>query len=526
MTNFEKFKLADLPGARYRTKVTEWLAWYSGDPETLANYYAYYAYSTSYNGRYYANLSLEERSNIVHLPLAGDICAMSSNLLFSEPPEFQYDEGQRASERIAAFLLENDITSKLPQAAEICAAAGGVYLKLDVDPDISGSPLLTVRMPQHVIPTFHSDRMTEVKMWRDVKRDQSTVWRLMEHRYNERNDLFIEYDLYKGTTTDMGGKVDMNSIDETRGLEPIAYRNFDGLGVVYVPNYLPNRMFPGSNEGQSDYAGTISLLDSLDEAYTSWMRDLELGQARLMVDETTLDVKGTVPTSAGLAVSDRNPRFDPHQRAYLKLALDDWKHDGSKPIEMIQFAIRVTEHMNNCQHLTEQIVSLCGYSPQTFGMNIDGQAESGSALRIRERKSMLTRQKKARYWQNALQTLVYQMQQMDGKSGLSTLYEPLPFDAVLEDSIVRDERETSETIRALRQAEAISTEQAIKMLHPDWDDDAIADFAVVINNRVRIEYTVIADSSLGADEYAGIYYAVFSYSGVVGDCDKLVYVAV
>jgi A118 family predicted phage portal protein len=473
MTNYENFKLADLPGYRYRTKVSEWLAWYSGDPEILANYYAYYAYNTNYNGRFYANLSLEERANIVHLPLAGDICAMSSNLLFSEPPEFQYDEGQRATERITSFLLENDMTSKLPEAAEVCAAVGGVYLKLDVDPEISGVPLMTVRMPQHVIPTFRSDKMTGVKMWRDVRTEKNTVWRLMEHRYNERGDLFIEYDLYKGNTTDMGSKVDMNSIEETAGLEPIAYRNFDGLGVVYVPNYLPNRMFPGSNEGMSDFAGTISLLDSLDEAYTSWMRDLELGMARLMIDETTLDVKGTIPTSAGLTVTDRNPRFDPHQRAYLKLALDDWKHDGSKPIEMIQFAIRVDEHLKTCQNFTEQIISLCGYSPQSFGMDVNGQAQSGSALRIRERKSMLTRQKKARYWQNALQTLVYQMQQMDGKSGLATPYEPLPFNAILQDSIVRDEKEISETVRALKQADAISTEQAIKMIHPDWDKDAV-----------------------------------------------------
>lgn len=472
MTKFEKTALHDLPGSHYRAKVIEWLAWYSGDPETISNMYAQQLLQTTYNGRFYANLSLEERANIVHMPLAGDICAMSSNLLFSEPPEFQYERETGPGERITSFLLENDITSKLPEAAEVAAAAGGVYLKLDIDPDDSGVPLLTVRLPQHVIPTFKSDKLAEVKMWRVVRTEGSTVvYRLFEHRYKDRNDLFIEYDLYKGTTGDTGKKVDLNEIEETAGLEPVAFPDFDGLGVVYVPNYLPNRQFPSAREGQSDFAGVISLLDSLDEVYTSLMRDIELAQARLMVDETTLQSRGTDPHDS--AVQQEKRRFDPHQRSFLKLALDDWKHDGSKPIEMIQFEMRVAEHLEACRHLTEQIISNCGYSPQSFGLDVSGQAQSGSALRIRERKSMLTRQKKSRYWQNALQTLIYQMQQMDVKSGLSSNYTPIPFNAVLQDSIVRDEKEISETVRALRQAETLSVTAAIKMINPDWDEAAV-----------------------------------------------------
>src|SRR5690554_710725 len=97
--------------------------------------------------------------------------------------------------------------------------------------------------------------------------------------------------------------------------------------------------------------------------------------------------------------------------------------EGHKPIESVQFDIRADDHLKTCQALTEQIISLSGYSPQSFGMDIQGRAESGTALRIRERKSMLTKQKKSRYWMHGLQDFLTQMQEIDVRSGLSGSYE-------------------------------------------------------------------------------------------------------
>ena len=63
-----------------------------------------------------------------------------------------------------------------------------------------------------------------------------------------------------------------------------------GLAVVYVPNQRPSswRNDPlGQHLGRSDLAGVESLMDALDEAYSSWMRDIRLGKARLL-DNTVL----------------------------------------------------------------------------------------------------------------------------------------------------------------------------------------------------------------------------------------------
>src|SRR5690625_7222410 len=84
-------------------------------------------------------------------------------------------------------------------------------------------------------------------------------------------------------------------IDEYRAeyelfVEDQALPGVDGLGAVYIPNLLPNRLFPESSEGVSDYQGSVQLLDALDEVWTSWIRDIELGMARLLIDEDMLKI--------------------------------------------------------------------------------------------------------------------------------------------------------------------------------------------------------------------------------------------
>jgi len=204
------------------------------------------------------------------------------------------------------------------------------------------------------------------------------------------------------------------------------------------------------------------------------MRDIEMGMAQILVDEELIErpqggiITQDSPSSAA--------RFNKFQRAFLKLNMSSWRMGGEnvKPIEPVQFDIRVDEHLKTCESLFLQIVSLSGYSPQTFGVIEYGrQTDSGSALRIRERKSLLTREKKSRYWQAALWDLFWQMQQLDIASNLSSSYQIQEVNVEMQDSVINDEREQSETLRNLDQAKAISTYQKIKRLHPDWDDEDV-----------------------------------------------------
>jgi A118 family predicted phage portal protein len=457
-------------------KITEWATWYSGDPQALLNLYSSQQFFPDNDwGRFWARIEAEERANAVHLPVAGDLASTSANLLFSEAPIINYDPKAAGGDRIEMFIKENGLLNTLLEAAETAAAMSGVFLKLDVDPELVKIPLLSIISPLQAIPYFKRGRLWEVLFFRTVKESesQSTIWRLFELRRRVEGKLSIEYKLFKGTSDRVGREVEMNSIDEVSslGLEPITYA-MDGLACVYIPNMKPNRLMPGSPLGINDYSGAITLMDSLDFAWSSWMRDIEMGMAQVIVDEEILE-----KPQGGFVNQDSNKaRFNKFQRAFIKLNMSPWRMGGEnvKPIEPIQFEIRVDEHMKTCENLFLQIVSLCGYSPQTFGLvEYNRQSDSGTALRIRERKSLLTREKKSRYWQTGLWDLFQQMQQLDIASNLSSSYQIQEVDIELQDSVVNDEREQSETLRNLDQAKAISIYQKVKRLHPDWEDKDI-----------------------------------------------------
>ncbi len=461
-------------------RILEWAAWYSGDPQQLLDLYSSTLYFPDTDmGRFWSRIEAEERAGCVHLPAAGDIASTSANLLFSEIPVFDYDQNASGADRIADFMKENGFLNALLEAAELSASMSGVFLKLDIEPDLIKIPVLSIITPLQAIPYFWRGRLWEVLFFRTVREEQggSTIWRLFELRRREKDTLIIEYRLYKGSRDRVGREVELESIDETAnlGLEDVAYDNIAGLGCVYIPNMKPNRLIPGSALGINDYSGVIPLMDSLDFAWTSWMRDIELGMAQLLIDEELLE-----RPEGGVINQDNagtRARFNKFQKAFIKLNLAPWRIGGEniKPIEQVQFDIRVDAHQKTCESLLFQIVSQCGYSPQTFGMVEYGrQTDSGTAMRIRERKSLLTREKKSRYWQPAIWELLWQMQRLDLQSGLAPKrYEPHEVGVELQDSVITDEKDKSETIRNIDQAKAASTWTKVKMLHPEWDEEDV-----------------------------------------------------
>lgn len=439
----------------------EWGSWYSGDPERLANYYSS-KFPDTEKGRFWASLEREERRTMVHMPIAGDIGSTSADLLFSEVPDIQYKENESGGDRIKRFLEDNEFFNILIEGAEMSAALSGLFLKLDTDPELMATPIVSVVTPYHALPEFHRGLLTAVTFWSEVKTDgRGKVWRLFEDRRRENGQLAIRYKLFEGREDKTGREVELNSIEETAtlGLKDVTY-NMDGLGTVYIPNMRPNRLQPGSPLGTSDYQGCIGLMDSLDETWSSLMRDIRLGLARILVDEEFLDEDG---------------KFDIFHEVFVKLKMGDLRISGEKftPIQDFQFDIRVDEHLRAIENLTAEIVSRAGYNPQTFGFSIEGRAESGTALNIRERKSLLTREKKSRYWQPAIRILLEQMQQMDVQAGLTSGYTPQEVHVILQDSIVPDDQTQSETLRNLDQAKAISTYMKVKRLNPDWPEDQI-----------------------------------------------------
>ncbi|MEA0553770.1 phage portal protein [Lysinibacillus irui] len=454
-------------------KYEEHAALYSGDAQVLTDYYTSKPYSPIRNGRFWGRIYGDEISMKLRVPVAADLAATSAGLLFSKPITASIKE---ASENKAEAVVTEDILydmlqstdfhSMLLEAAEYSSALGGVYIKINWDITLSPYPIPSIAQADTAIPEFKFGKLSAVTFWKNVHEDGKTIYRLLERH----EPGYIFNSLYKGSETMLGERISLETFTETSGMPEEIATQIDSLLCRYIPNTKPNRLFRGANIGQSDFAGTEDLMDALDNVYSSWMRDINLAKARIIVPEEWL-----MPTQSG-------GYFDVEREVYTSLDIDPTSMENVG-ITMNQFAIRTDEHRQTALELLDRIITHAGYSPQSFGLQIEGRAESGTALNIRERKTFATREKKIGYWKAALEDLLYIMLEVYSihLGGNVTSFKPV----VSFTPAHIDIESLADTINTLDSASATSTYIKVKMLHPEWTEDMIQEEVARIEKKTN-----------------------------------------
>lgn len=455
------------PPSNYLTyKMEEYAMWYSGDAELLANYYADamtrnlrdLPYPVKADEMFWGRQIRNQGDIMVHVPIAGDIAETSANFLFGESPLVRFGDYKNEKQKeLDDFLNGCGFFKKIIEAAESCSAIGGVYFKIAWDEELDNKPIIVVQQADRSIPEFAFGILKAVTFWKviDVGSENEKVYRLLE-RYEKGS---IKYALYLGTADRLGKKVDINSIEETYGL--VDTDTHGEMLAIYVPNLLPNRLDRNSYLGRSDYSGIEGLMDSLDQAFTLWMRELALAQARVFIPEQYLSKSGG------------RSSFNIDKQMYVSLDADPVS--GGEKITLSQFDIRADQFEKTTLNLIDRIVTSAGYSPQSFGLNIQDRAESGTALSIRERKSFATKGKKENYWQQALIRLV-ELLMFVSNTMFSTKFDlNNKINVTFSDGVTNNISELSTAVKLISDAKAASTSTKIRMLHPDWDEQQVLD---------------------------------------------------
>lgn len=419
----------------------------------------------------------------IHVPIAADICNMSASLLFSSEPKFTvYHDGTEQNEgkqqdRLEKVITANKLPSKLTEAGETASALGDVYLKARWHKDID-YPMIDVVQGDQAWPEYYMGDLHFVHFFTEVTRDFETgeVIRMAEC-YGKGT---ITMALYKGTESELGSKLEDSSL-ASLGYEPEIKTPVDDILAVHVANIRPNRKYRSIMLGRSDLDQLRDLCDALDEAYSSWIRDVRLAKAKLIVPVQYLRRKPDEMLN-GVA-SSGSWEFDEDVETYVAMDIDTERYGGITPS---QFAIRSAEHAQTCSQLIETILQFSGYSPQTFGIDVAGTAASGTSLTIRERKSTTTRNKKQTYWEVALERFMTTVMKLD--------YALFPNEGSDGNDIVRmkffdgigqDDYTLAQTVNLLNQAQSASKLIRVRMLHPDWSEQSISDEL----ERLETEYT-------------------------------------
>ncbi|WP_433067388.1 phage portal protein [Dactylosporangium sp. CS-033363] len=458
-----------------------WRAWYRGDPEEIAATYGGGGSAQLSERRFTlpGNHPAQYRGGVVgavarawwgkpipqsdypskmHIPAPEDLAVVSSQLLFSEPPQIKWED-EKTAKRMSEVLNRSKFHAKLLQGGEVQAAYGGVYMVITWDDELAGHPWIRPVLADAAVPEFAWDILTAVTFADCVQEEDAgqTVWRHLERHERGR----ILHGLYKGSKETLGQQLPLTAHPKTARLQPQIETVKDRLTVAYIPNLLPNRLDPGSVEGRSDFSpGMITLFDALDQTYTSLMNDLELGEAKLVVPRSYLKSNGP----------GQGMRYDHSQRIFLLLDMLD-SPERPATIEQVQFTIRVAEHLQLAGDIHDQIVRAAGYAKQGVMGDESNTQATATEVNVRNTKSDSTRDAKALYWAE-MATLLETLALLDGKLFGSGITAERP-DVTFNEEQQTDPLVLGQVVQALYASESASIETRVRMAHPSWPKDQI-----------------------------------------------------
>lgn len=452
MTNNTKFPPVDWLWRYYNRNA----AWYSGESGVLKR--------ESMNGCEIPFWSSDEEIKI-HVPIAADLSAISAAMIFAASPEVKCED-KKTLDRINTILKKNAFYETLLQAAELASAFGGVFLKWSWDIK-DGFPRLTAVPANAGMPYWTNGKVSEIKLWNIIREEENgAVWRTEE---SYRPDGHIRTRLFKGFSNELGKEMPLKSIDETSGINPDAYCGAEVMLACYVPNALPNRQHPHLKLGRSDYDGLYGLFDALDEAYSAIQRETRLTKTMVVVPMEYLRKRADLRHKFNSEAKASEWAFSNGKGAFVALDIDTT--ENSSPITLINPELRAESRVRQVEDIIRRIISAAGYAPQSAGLDVEGNAESGTALNIRERKSVRTSEAKKTFWWQAIQDMISAMLAMDKAVFRSGIDDKAEFSIEIPSNSQPDISQMAEVVEQLERAGAVSIATKIDILHPDWTDE-------------------------------------------------------
>ena len=504
----------------------EYGAWWAGDTDQLKNIYsagthARYGFDTTAARRgtglmgaaakfrrlFWGRMATADDTTArgaLHVPIAATLATASADLLYSNPPRFTAEDDSHAGtlDRLENYI-EDGLHGALLEGAELGAAYSGRYHVVTHVPGLNeGRPFLDTHDPSRVFPEFSWGHLVAANIVNEIERNGGQVLRHVErHELSPDGYGIVLHGLYQGTTDNLGRLIPLiehpataplaehvNSDGQTTGTPTL------GLNIGYIPNMTPQRLWrhipEGRHLGRSDFEPVIPLMDALDEAWTSWMRDLRLGKARILASRDMLD---------GVGLDLEREVFTP-----LENVLPN-RNDTALPISQVQFDIRVQEHERTVAAIVEQIVRDAGYSPSTYGEHSGDADITATEVKAREKRTLTTRAKKIRLEKPVLTRLVRKMLLIDQQANPGAGLQPdTVFGLEFEDTVHESMNERAATASLLKTASAASLQTRVEYVHPDWTAEQVEQEAARIrddeNPPLADPSTWLPVSALTSDE--------------------------
>lgn len=416
----------------------------------------------------YFSVSPERAKVYTPVPLTREMARYSAALLFSDPPKVTLqgademeDSGIDAEhphqDLLDRILEANGLDPFLQAAAEQVAVEGRGAIRIIRDDEVAGGePYLThVSEDQIVWDVRHGRAVVGGACIQEYTREtvgQDDYYRLMEwHGVDPEFGGYIRRRLYQGKSFRLGEDVPLDAIPETAGFEEEEWTGLD------VPTLIRWDNVPG---GYSDVAGVDALLERLDEAESLFVLKGRRSTPLTFADRSLADESGDVDLEGVILTGDSNMDAE-------------FGSSVTRTVEVAQPQLQTDEHKGWIDHLREMILTHTGYSQSSWGIGELGRSDSGTALKLRQGRTLHTRSGKERMAVEAItNALAAAMAWSDGDGAERAAkdYRPL---VMLGDGLPFDSMERAQEVATRRTAGVVSLWQAVREQHPDWLEEDV-----------------------------------------------------
>jgi len=389
-------------------------------------------------------------------PVPRLISRASANMLYGEPPEIRADT-EVDQERMDFIVEENGLASEAQRGAMIASSEGEVYGRIIFAPTILDAPIIEFVSRERVIPHFAGRFLigaTFVTEW-EIDRE---VMRLFEHY----EPGAIRSELFRGTRTSLGTKVDLATFDQTADVIENVVTGFDRALVVFIPNSID----ADPTRGFSDYRGLEDRFLSINKSATIGHNNAEIaGRKRALIDGKYMKPDGRAPIGDDIFVNaDTNKTMG----------------EAGKPLQILEYDFDAAAIVQWIDHLLDSTLLFAGIAPQSVGRGVEGGAISGTAQRLKMSYSLIESSGKGRFFDRGLKQLLRYAAVIDARptteNGFGRKWssrDPGVPAVDRADALPRDEMEAAQRLVMLTTAEAVSVEERVRIAHPEWDDEQI-----------------------------------------------------
>jgi hypothetical protein len=391
-------------------------------------------------------------------PIPRMISRASAGMLFGEPPEIGDDDDGDAT-RVQYIVEQNGLDAEFVRAALMSSSEGDVFGRVMVRPDLLDVPIIDYSSRANVIPEFTGRFLraaTFVTQWREGSNE---VFRLLERH----SAGLVEHSLWRGTNTSKGQQVQLDSYPRTAGMADVVRTGFDYPLCVFIPNTID----ADPTRGFSDYRGLEQRFLNINEEEGIGHANVVLtGQKRALIDGRYVGSNGK-PT-----------RLD---NVLIRTSDDATAGETEKPLSILEYSFEAQELVKWVDHMIDLSILAAGMSPQLVGRNVDSGAISGTAMRLKMAHALIENGGKGRYMDRGNKRLLQMAKIIDSRrtteGGFGRSYKDVLSVPSLQraDALPRDDMEAAQRVVLLTNAEAISTEEKVRLVNPDWSEDQITD---------------------------------------------------